>query len=323
MNERSMTTAVNTLSIYQRIKRRTFEIMEGEVPDKYSHFVEIFIALLVVANVIGIILESVPEIHEAFEHEFHLFDMFSVAVFSVEFVMRVWSYGEKYIRTGGTAWDGRKEYVFSFYGIIDFVSTVPFYLQLLFPGADLRVLRMFRLMRIFKLSRYNSAFEDMVAAVKAEKDSFSSAVFLLFISCLLFSSLIYIIEGHEQPEVFPSIPAAMHWFVITIVSGWGNVDPVTFFGTILVIFTQILSIALAAILTGVVATAYTAQVERRQALYEMEVRNVLSDGVVTEEEQAQLKIMQAKLGMSDEQVEAIKHQMEEEKQISDANKQAK
>jgi voltage-gated potassium channel len=309
--------------MYQRIKRRTFEIMEGEVPDQYSQFVEVFIALLVVANVIGIILESVPEIHEAFEHQFHLFDMFSVAVFSIEFVMRVWSYGEKYIHTGGTAWDGRKEYVFSFYGIIDFVSTVPFYLQLLFPGADLRVLRMFRLMRIFKLSRYNSAFEDMVAAVKAEKDSFSSAVFLLFISCLLFSSLIYIIEGHEQPEVFPSIPAAMHWFVITIVSGWGNVDPVTFVGTILVIFTQILSIALAAILTGVVATAYTAQVERRQALYEMEVRNVLADGVVTEEEQAQLKIMQAKLGMSDEQVEAIKHQMEEEKQISEANKQSK
>ncbi len=318
-----MTTAVSNLSTYQRIKRRTFEIMEGEVPDKYSHFVEIFIALLVVANVIGIILESVPEIHEAFEREFHMFDMFSVAVFSVEFVMRVWSYSEKYMHSGGTAWQGRKEYVFSFYGIIDFVSTVPFYLQLLFPGADLRVLRMFRLMRIFKLSRYNSAFEDMVAAVKAEKDSFSSAVFLLFISCLLFSSLIYIIEGHEQPEVFPSIPAAMHWFVITIVAGWGNVDPVTFVGTILVIFTQILSIALAAILTGVVATAYTAQVERRQALYEMEVRSVLSDGVVTEEEHVKLKIMQAKLGMSDEQVDAIKHQMEEEKHISEANKQSK
>jgi voltage-gated potassium channel len=182
---------------------------------------------------------------------------------------------------------------------------------------------MFRLMRIFKLSRYNSAFEDMVAAVKAEKDSFSSAVFLLFISCLLFSSLIYIIEGHEQPEVFPSIPAAMHWFVITIVAGWGNVEPVTFLGTVLVILTQVLSIALAAILTGVVATAYSAQVERRQALYEMEVRNVLSDGVVTEDERAQLKIMQAKLGMSDEQVEAIKHQMEEEKHISEANKQSK
>ena len=309
-----MTSALNTLSPMQRIKRRTYEIMEGAVPDKYSHFVEVFIALLVVANVIGIILESVPEIHEQFAAEFHAFDVFSVAVFSIEFVMRVWSYSEKYtLDNSGTAWQGRKEYLFSFYGIIDFVSTVPFYLQLLFPGADLRVLRMFRLMRIFKLSRYNSAFEDMVAAVKAEKDSFSSAVFLLFISCLLFSSLIYIIEGHVQPEVFPSIPAAMHWFVITIVSGWGNVDPVTFVGSILVILTQILSIALAAILTGVVATAYTAQVQRRETFYEMEVREVLADDIVTEEEERKLKKLQAKYGMSNEQVEAIAKQVKADK----------
>jgi len=303
----------------QRMRRRAYEIMDGAVPDKYSHFVEVFVALLVVANVIGIILESVPDIHEAYEAYFHAFDLFSVAVFSVEFVVRVWSYGEKYFHDeDGSDWKGRKEYLFSFYGIIDFVSTVPFYLQLILPGADLRVLRMFRLLRIFKLSRYNSAFDDMVAAVKAERDSFSSAVFLLFISCLLFSSLIYIIEGHVQPEVFPSIPAAMHWFVITIVSGWGNVDPVTFVGTILVIFTQILSIALAAILTGVVSTAYTAQVERRQAMYEMEVRAVLADGVVTEEELAKLKIMQAKLGMSDDQVAAIAAQIEEEKKLSES-----
>lgn len=306
---------------FQRVKRRTYEILEGAVPDKASTACEIFIALLVVANVIGIILESVPSIHEEFEALFHAFDLFSVAVFSLEYVLRVWSYSEKYAPEEGTAWQGRKEYIFSFYGLVDFFSTVPFYLQLLFPGADLRVLRMFRLMRIFKLSRYNSAFEDMVAAIKAERDSFSSAVFLLFISCLLFSSLIYIIEGHDQPEVFPSIPAAMHWFVITIISGWGNVDPVTFVGTILVILTQVLSIALAAILTGVVATAYTAQVERREALYEMEVRAVLADGVISAEEKQRLKMMQAKFGMTDEQVEAIVHQMEEEKHIAAGNQQ--
>lgn len=306
---------------FQRVKRRTYEILEGAVPDKASTACEIFIALLVVANVVGIILESVPSIHEEFEQFFHVFDLFSVAVFSVEYVLRVWSYSEKYSPQEGTAWQGRKEYIFSFYGLVDFFSTVPFYLQLMFPGADLRVLRMFRLMRIFKLSRYNSAFEDMVAAVKAERDSFSSAVFLLFISCLLFSSLIYIIEGHDQPDVFPSIPAAMHWFVITIISGWGNVDPVTFVGTILVILTQVLSIALAAILTGVVATAYTAQVERREALYEMEVRAVLADGVISDEEKQRLKMMQAKFGMTDDQVQAIVHQMEEEKHIAAGNQQ--
>ena len=320
-----MTTAASTPSLYRRTQRRIYEIMDGAVVDKFSHFVEVFIALLVVANVIGIILESVPEIHQAYSAVFHAFDFFSVLIFSVEYVLRVWSYGAKYSTNEGGSdqsnnRSGRKDYVLSFYGIIDFVSTVPFYLQLLFPGADLRVLRMFRLLRIFKLSRYNSAFEDMVAAVKAERDSFSSAVFLLFISCLLFSSLIYIIEGHDQPEIFPSIPAAMHWFVITIISGWGNVDPVTFLGSLLVVLTQVLSIALAAILTGVVATAYTAQVERREALYEMEVRAILADGVVSEEERARLQQMQAKFGMSDDQVASIAEQVEHERKIALSHK---
>ena len=170
--------------------------------DRASHACEIFIALLVVANVVAIILESVHSIHEEFELYFHYFDLVSVMVFSFEYVMRVWSYREKYHGPNDSPWRGRKEYIFSAFGLVDFFSTVPFYLQLLFPGADLRVLRMFRLMRIFKLSRYNSAMEDMLEAIKSEWDSFSSALFLLFISCLLFSSLIYIIEGHDQPEIF-------------------------------------------------------------------------------------------------------------------------
>ena len=281
--------------------------------DRANRACEIFIASLVVANVLAIILESVHDIHEAYHAYFYVFDLFSVAVFSLEYVLRVWSCGEKYPHTEGSAWRGRKEYVFSVYGMVDFFSTIPFYLQLLFPGADLRVLRMFRLLRIFKLSRYNSAMDDMFEAIKSEKDSFSSALFLLLISCLLFSSLIYIIEGHDQPEVFPSIPAAMHWFILTIISGWGNVDPVTYLGVALVVVTQVLAIALAAILTGVVATAYTAQVQRREAVYEMEVREVLADGVVTEEERQKLEQMQAKFGMTDEQVEAIAEQVKAER----------
>ena len=308
--------SVSNTSTLQRVKRRIYEILEGAVIDRASHACEIFIASLVVANVVAIILESVHSIHEAYEAYFHIFDLISVMVFSLEYVLRVWTYSEKYTGAGDSPWKGRKEYVFSMFGLVDFFSTIPFYLQLLFPGADLRVLRMFRLLRIFKLSRYNSAMEDMLEAIKSEWDSFSSAMFLLFISCLLFSSLIYIIEGHDQPEIFPSIPAAMHWFILTIISGWGNVDPVTYLGTVLVIITQVLAIALAAILTGVVATAYTAQVQRRESIYEMEVREVLADGVVSEEEKQKLKTLQAKYGMSDEQVDAIANQVKAEKASS-------
>jgi len=302
------------ISKYHQIQRRVYEVLDGAVMDSTSRIVEIFIAGLVVANVVAIILESVQSLHDQYEQYFHVFDMFSVIVFSIEYVLRFWSYGRKYLGTEpGLVWQGRKEYLFSMFGMVDFFSTVPFYLQLIMPGADLRVLRMFRLLRIFKLSRYNSAMEDMFEAIKSERDSFSSALFLLLISCLLFSSLIYIIEGHDQPDVFPSIPAAMHWYILTIISGWGNVDPVTYFGVALVVVTQILAIALAAILTGVVATAYTAQVQRRESLYEMEVREVLADGVVTEEEKEKLQTLQAKFGMSNEQVEAIAKQVQAEK----------
>jgi voltage-gated potassium channel len=310
MNE----ATAQSLGTLGRIQRRVYEVLDGAVMDRTSKIIEIFIASLVVANVVAIILESVESIHDQYEHFFHVFDTFSVVVFSIEYVLRVWSYGRKYLGSEpGLAWKGRKEYLFSTYGLVDFFSTVPFYLQLIMPGADLRVLRMFRLLRIFKLSRYNSAMEDMLEAIKSERVSFSSALFLLLISCLLFSSLIYIIEGHDQPDVFPSIPAAMHWFILTIISGWGNVDPVTYFGVALVVVTQILAIALAAILTGVVATAYTAQVQRRESLYEMEVREVLADGVVTEEEKLKLQTLQAKFGMSNEQVEAIARQVAAEK----------
>ena len=306
-----------SLGTVTRLQRRVYEVLDGAVMDRTSKIVEIFIASLVVANVVAIILESVQSLHDEYEQFFYVFDTFSVIVFSVEYVLRVWSYGRKYLGTEpGLAWRGRKEYIFSMYGLVDFLSTVPFYLQLLFPGADLRVLRMFRLLRIFKLSRYNSAMDDMFEAIKSERDSFSSALFLLFISCLLFSSLIYIIEGHDQPEVFPSIPAAMHWFILTIIAGWGSVDPVTYLGVALVVVTQILAIALAAILTGVVATAYTAQVMRRESFYEMEVREVLADGVVTEEEKQKLKTLQAKFGMSNEQVEAIARQVAAEKKTA-------
>ncbi len=294
------------------IKQNIFEILEGSVHNRASRACEIFIASLVVANVVAIILESVHELHVEYEHYFEMFDVFSVVLFSAEYVLRVWTYGVKYRADEGGAWRGRKEYIFSFYGFIDFFGTMPFYAQLLFPGLDLRVLRIFRLMRIFKLSRYNSALQDLFEAIKTERDSFTSAMFLLLISCLLCSSLIYIAEGHLQPDVFPSIPATMKWYILTIISGWGNVDPVSMFGTILVILTQVLAIALAAILTGVVATAYTTQVERREAIYEMQIREALADGIVTDEEAAHLESLRIQFGMTEEQVEAIARQVREE-----------
>ena len=151
--------------------------------------------------------------------------------------------------------------------------------------------------------------QDLGEAVVAERESFYSAIFLLVIACLLFSSLIYIVEGNSQPEILGSIPLAMKWFLMTIIAGWGGVDPTTALGSVLIVITQLIAIMLAAILTGVVATAYNAQVTRREAQYETLVREVLEDGVVDAEEQEQLDLLKKKFGMTDEQVEMIAEQV--------------
>ena len=288
-------------------QKKLCDILDGSSYSPISKFIEYFIITVVILNVLMIILESVKELSEVYASFFYSFEVFSVLVFTIEYVLRVWSYGAKYHVEG--AWKGRKEYIFSFYGLIDFFATAPFYLQLLFPGSDLRFLRVFRLLRIFKLSRYNSALQDLGEAVIAERESFYSAMFLLLIACLLFSSLIYIAEGQAQPEIFGSIPLAMKWFLMTIIAGWGGTDPTTGLGSFLIIVTQLIAIMLAAILTGVVATAYNAQVTRREAQYETLVREVLADGVVDAEEQEELDQLKKKFGMTDEQVEMIAEQV--------------
>ena len=298
----------------KEFQKKTCSILDGSEFSRLSKFIEFFIVTIVILNVLVIVLESVPEINSVYSESFYVFELFSVGIFTLEYILRVWSYGVKYKKTEGGSWKGRKEYIFSFYGLIDFFATAPFYLQLLFPAADLRFLRVFRLLRIFKLSRYNSALQDLGEAVVAERESFYSALFLLLISCLLFSSLIYIVEGGVQPEVLGSIPLAMKWFIMTIVGGWGNVDPTTALGSVLIIITQLIAIMLAAILTGVVATAYNAQVTRREAQYESLVREVLADGIVDEDEQKELDFLKQKFGMSDEQVELIAEQVRVENQ---------
>ena len=114
-----MTTAVHP-TFYKRAQSRVFHVLEGDVAEPAARFCEIFIAGLVVLNVLAIILESVPDIHEEWGEFFHYFDLFSVGVFSIEYVLRVWSYGQKLLEEGGTAWQGRNSYIFSFFGLVDF-----------------------------------------------------------------------------------------------------------------------------------------------------------------------------------------------------------
>ena len=278
------------------------DILDGSPNYKASRYVEWVVTVVVLTNCAAVILDSVPELHNKYKDYFHEFEFWSVMFFTLEYVLRVWSLGAKF---ADSAWRGRRQYIFSPFGLVDFFATMPYYLHLFFPTLDLRILRVLRLLRVLKLSKYNTALQDLFVAIHSERKAFGSAVFLLTIAAIVSASLMHFAEGQAQPEFFGTIPHAIYWAVVTITSGYGNVEPATKFGEIIALVSGFLGVCMAAILTGIVASAFSNQVARKKAAFETQLREVFKDGEMSEEEQAALKRLQAQYRFSDLQVEAM------------------
>jgi voltage-gated potassium channel len=261
--------------------------------------------LVVLVNCSAVILDSVPEIHAHYKDFFHEKEFWSVMFFTGEYISRVWSLGAKYSKETGGTWKGRFEYMFSPFGLVDFFATMPYYMHMFMPGLDLRILRVLRLLRILKLSKYNTALQDLFHAIHSERQAFGSAVFLLTIATIVSASLMHFAEGHHQPEFFGTIPHSIYWAIVTITSGYGNVEPTTKAGEAIALITGFLGVCMAAIMTGIVASAFSNQVARKKAAFEAQLREVFKDGNMSEEEQETLQRLQAHYRLSDEQVEAM------------------
>ena len=284
------------------MQQLVMQTLDGSAKSRASKYVEWIITFVVLTNCTAVVLDSVPDIHASYKDFFHEFEFWSVMFFSAEYILRAWSYGARYTKENGGAWRGRKEYMFSFFGLIDFFATAPFYIHFLFPYLDLRVLRVLRLLRILKLSNYTTALQDLFVAVKSERKAFGSALFLLVIATIVSASLMYFAEGHEQPEHFASIPAAIYWAIITITSGYGNVEPVTRAGEFIALITGFLGVCMAAIMTGIVASAFSNQMSRKKAAFAAQIRQVLADGAVSAAESDVLLRMQRQFRLSDDVV---------------------
>lgn len=289
----------------QSLQQTVMEVMDGSPKHVLSRYVEWVITIVVLVNCSAVVLDSIPEVHADYKDFFHELEFWSVMFFTLEYLLRVWSLGVKFKADEGGAWKGRKGYVFSPFGLIDFFATMPFYMHIFFPTLDLRILRVLRLLRILKLSKYNTALQDLFAAVHSERRAFGSAAFLLVIVSIVSASLMHFAEGHEQPEHFGSIPHSIYWAIITITSGYGNVEPVTKAGEIIALLTGFLGVCMAAIMTGIVASAFSNQMSRKKAAYLSQLRQVLDDGVITEAEQESLRRLQQQFRLSDSEVKAM------------------
>ena len=300
--------------MYENIKKRTSELLsKANVTDKPSQFVDMALFILILLNIMAVCLESVEYIGNKYEKIFYYFEMFSVLIFGIEYLLRIWSAPARDDLGESSNSIKRLKYIFSFTGLVDLLAIIPSILTY-FGGLDLRWLRVLRLLRLLKISNYTSAIEDFFSAIKADWRSFSAALYLVLVALFLSSALMYIAEHESQPEKFSSIPETMWWGLITLTTvGYGDVSPITPFGKIIGAFTAIMGVCTVALLTGIVASAFANQRAQRTALLEAEINQALSDGVISDVEAKKIEKLRKELNLSPEHSRSLINILSEKK----------
>ena len=300
--------------MYENIKKRTSELLsKGNITDKPSQYVDMGLFILILLNVIAVCLESVQNIGNKYEKSFYYFEMFSVFIFGIEYLLRVWSAPAREDLGENSNFIKRLKYIFSFTGLVDFIAIIPSIITI-FGGLDLRWLRVLRLLRLLKISNYSSAIEDFFSAIMADWRSFTAALYLVLVALFLSSALMYIAENESQPDKFSSIPETMWWSLITLTTvGYGDVSPITPFGKIIGAFTAIMGVCTVALLTGIVASAFANQRAQRTAILEAEINQALSDGVISDLEAKKIEKLRKELNLSPEHSRSLMKVLSEKK----------
>lgn len=251
---------------YSTLRTRVYTIIErGEKHDKKSIYFDYFIIILVLLSVISTIWESYPTAHEKYGEYFHSFEIFSIIIFTIEYLLRLWTAPLKYPHL--STWKAYIKYLFSFIAIIDLIAILPFYLPFL-GVKDLRLLRMMRLLRllrVFKLNRYSRALNLVYDVLKEKGEELVTTVFFALILLLVSSTLMYYVEHETNPEGFPNIIATLWWAVVTLTTvGYGDVVPVTMLGKILNGITALIGIGVVALPTSILSAGFLEKVEERK-----------------------------------------------------------
>ncbi|GHF27127.1 cyclic nucleotide-binding protein [Kordiimonas sediminis] len=253
-----------TLSL-KDIRRKTYDFLEmGSFAGPVAGLFEWFMVFLILSNIVVVALESVPHIWEAHEQTFWYFEVFSVTVFSADYLVRLWSCVEREALVADQNWKSRVKYIFTPMAIVDLAAILPFFLWTLFT-ADLRFLRVFRLLRLLKLVRYSPGVLSLVRVVYAERRALVAAL-IIMVGLLFFSaSLMHYIEGEAQPNEFGSIPSSLWFSLATLTTiGYGDVVPVTTAGKIVGGLFMIFGLAFYAIPIGIIASGFSNEVHRKE-----------------------------------------------------------
>lgn len=219
-----------------------------EADTRAGKLFDIILLIAILSSVLFVMLESVNEIELKYGNILNVGEWILTILFSIEYILRIISIKKP------------SKYIFSFYGIIDFLSTIPKYLSIFFIGTHslvaLRALRLLRVFRILKLARFIGESNNFIKALKASKAKIAVFLFFVLILCMILGTIMYLIEGGENG--FTSIPRSVYWAVVTLTTvGYGDIAPHTPFGQFVASIIMVLGYGIIAVPTGIVTSEMT------------------------------------------------------------------
>lgn len=289
----------------RQLRLFAYNVLQNDSYDTpFSRFVDYFLIILILANVTAVIAESVDTLYYPYQAYFDWFEDFSIAIFSLEYLLRFWCIAEE--NPEKPTWLQRFSWVKSPSALIDLIAILPAFFSF-FINADLRFLRILRLFRLLKLTRYFASIRILLIVLNKERGSFQAVIFILVIMIVLASSGIYLAENQAQPDEFESIPKAMWWAVVTLTTvGYGDVIPVTVVGKIFGAIITVLGVGLAALPAGILASGLANELHHRREELEQNFREMLLDDKLDlVHNQKRIEKIRKELGISKEQAQDI------------------
>lgn len=215
-----------------------------EADSRAGKYFDLILIIAIIFSIILVMLESVKELDAEYHTFFNISEWVITILFTIEYILRIITVKKP------------KAYIFSFYGIIDLLSTIPKYISLFIGGAHalvaLRALRLLRIFRILKLVRFVGATQNLGKALIASRYKIFVFISAVLIICVIIGTVMYLIEG--DPSGFTSIPRSIYWAIVTLTTvGYGDIAPQTAIGQLLASLVMILGYGIIAIPTGIVS----------------------------------------------------------------------
>jgi voltage-gated potassium channel Kch len=303
-------TALNTGRTFrQKIHALVFDSAYG---GRLQVIFETFIAIWVMISVLAVILESVQSVSYMLNVEFVLLDSIAVAIFTIEYCMRLYCCVEEPGFKGAIA--GRWRQAKSISTVIDLLAILPFFLEVfLHHLLDLRFLRVFRLTRLLKLTRGNDATATLGKVLVREWPVIAAAGFIMVLLVVLTASLGYLFEYEAQPDKFENIPTAIYWAVVTLASvGYGDISPVTVPGRMMTVVLAFIGIGIFAIPAALLSSAFSDELHKEREGLKDNLYTILKDGVIDPEEVALIRREARRMHLNEAEVTALIKQIENE-----------